>query len=277
MSPLVCRNVTVSLPLLVPKETCREVPREVCQQVVVLTRTSPSLETVRYCTTLDTEDLPGQDERRVLELRIPIESERLQRVRGGEKSPALEQRLSPPQLEIQQLRQALALQQQQLAALISPQQQLTPFTSPQQQRQQQLAALISPQQQQPQQLTPFASPQQQQQQQLAALISPQQQQQQVLSPKQQQIPFNNQQLQRVKGFNSQQQKRQQQQQQSNRPKTLNFQRFQKNKKKQENSVKSLSVFSKPKGGRHPKIKKSNAKLQRDEFSRQRALRLLNLH
>ena len=42
-----CKNVTVSLPQLVPEETCRVVPREVCQDVVTATATNPSLETVR--------------------------------------------------------------------------------------------------------------------------------------------------------------------------------------------------------------------------------------
>ena len=47
-----CKNVTVSLPQLVAKETCRVVPREVCQDVVVATNTKPSLEIVRYRTVI---------------------------------------------------------------------------------------------------------------------------------------------------------------------------------------------------------------------------------
>ena len=100
------------------------VPREVCQEVVVTTRTSPSLELVKYCTILPTPDTPdttdlSQNERTVLDLRLP-HSQKL-RV-----SPALQQGLAPPQPqsgEIERLREALALQQQQLAALLAPQQQ----------------------------------------------------------------------------------------------------------------------------------------------------------
>ena len=47
-----CKNVTVSLPQLVAQETCRVVPREVCQDVVVATNTKPSLEIVRYPTVI---------------------------------------------------------------------------------------------------------------------------------------------------------------------------------------------------------------------------------
>ena len=240
-------SLQVSLPSLVPEEKCRVVPREVCQDVVVTTRTQPSLEIVKYCTTLPLPlpaTPPALDERTVLDLRLP--QGRTQKLRLQEaSSPALDQGLSPPQPqsgEIQQLRQALALQQQQIAALLGPQQQ-----------QQQL----------------FASPGNQQQQQHSTLIDlqQQQQQQQLLNQRPQQGQLRNN---RLRGHQQQQQTRQQQ-----KPKTLNFQRFQKKKKKQENSrnsLKSLSVFSQPNTGRQ-----SAAKLQRDEFSRQRALRLLSLH
>ena len=116
------------------------VPREVCQDVVVTTRTQPSLEIVKYCTTLPLP-LPetaarGQGERTVLDLRLP--ERRPQKLLALENnSPALDQGPSPPQhqsTEIQQLRQALALQQQQLAALIGPQQQQQQLFALQQQQ-----------------------------------------------------------------------------------------------------------------------------------------------
>ena len=222
-----------------------------------------------------------QDDRRVLDLRRPDTQNRFEKLRVEDNRPALDQGLSPPQAqpEIEQLRQALALQQQQIAAFLGPQHQ-----------QQQLAGLLSPQHQQ---LPGLLSPQIQQG---PGLFSPQHQQisgllgaQQIGGPRsplqQHQLAAllnsqgGNQQL-SLQQRRQQLQQQQQQQQRAIRPKTLNFQRFQKNKKKKENSrkpQKSLSVFSKPHTTGGAKVKKSTAKLQREEFSRQRAITLLNLH
>ena len=200
----------------------------------------------------------------MLDLRRP---DRLEKLRVEEKSPALDQGLSPPQLEIDQLRAALALQQKQIEAFLGPQHHQPQLAGPQHQLlnpqpaglrgSHQPAGLLGPQQQtlNPQPAGLRGLPQHQQQQQLTALL-------------------NSSKTQPQRGFNSQNQVRPQPQQRPNRQQTLNFQRFQKNKKKNSR----LSVFSQSKGlegGK--KVKKSTAKLQRDEFSRQRALALLNLH
>lgn len=205
----------------------------------------------------------------MLDLRRP---DRLEKLRVEEKSAALDQGLSPPQLEIDQLRAALALQQKQIEAFLGPHQPQPQLAGPQQQLlnpqpaglrgSHQLAGLLGLQQQplNPQPAGLRGLPQHQQQQQLSALL-------------------NSSKTQPKRGSNSQNQVRPQHQKRPNRQQTLNFQRFQKNKKKNSRTaLKSLSVFSQSKGLEDgKKVKKSTAKLQRDEFSRQRALALLNLH